>query len=93
VLRGGAPRFCTRSMPESHLEAAKLEMHSSPKKSRGETEKEVLSGWRGRGDGRDPCNCCMSQSLDQEELSRLSTPATGIVVMYNERLEELNQHA
>jgi hypothetical protein len=31
------------------LEATKSEQHSSPDESRGDTEKKVLSGWRGRG--------------------------------------------
>jgi hypothetical protein len=51
VLGGGAPRFYTRSMPESNLEVAKSERYSSLDKSRGENEVEVLSGWRGRGGG------------------------------------------
>jgi hypothetical protein len=36
--------FYTRSMAEMDSEAAKSERHSSPDKSRGETEKKVLSG-------------------------------------------------
>jgi hypothetical protein len=41
-------RFYTRLASESDSKAAKSEMHSSPDKSRRETKKEVLSGWRGR---------------------------------------------
>jgi hypothetical protein len=40
--------FYTRLTSESDSKAAKLERHSSLDKSRGETEKEVLSRWRGR---------------------------------------------
>jgi hypothetical protein len=41
-------RFYTRLTPQSDSKAVKSERHSSLNKSRGETEKEVLSGWRGR---------------------------------------------
>jgi hypothetical protein len=41
-------RFYTRLMLESDAKAVKSEMHSSPDKSRRETEKEVLSGWKRR---------------------------------------------
>jgi hypothetical protein len=44
----------TRLMSESDSKAAKLERHSSPDKSRGETEKEVLS--EDEGDQTDLCN-------------------------------------
>jgi hypothetical protein len=44
-------RFYTRLMLESDAKAVKSEMHSSPNKSRRETEKEVLSGWKGRRGG------------------------------------------
>jgi hypothetical protein len=46
-------RFYTRLASESDSKAAKSEMHSSPDKSRRETKKEVLSGWRGRWGGSD----------------------------------------
>jgi hypothetical protein len=41
-------RFYTRLASESDSKAAKSERHSSPDKSRRETKKGVLSGWRGR---------------------------------------------
>jgi hypothetical protein len=41
-------RFYTRLASESDSKAEKSERHSSPDKSRRETKKEVLSGWRGR---------------------------------------------
>jgi hypothetical protein len=67
-------------MSESDSKAAKSERHSSLDKSRGETE-EVLS--EDEGDRRDLWNYCMSQYLDYEELSKLPTPTTGVVAMYN----------
>jgi hypothetical protein len=50
MLEGVAMKFYTRSTPESDSEAAKSERHSSPDKSRGEIEKEVLSEWREKGE-------------------------------------------
>jgi hypothetical protein len=46
-------RFYTRLMSDSDSKAAKSYRHSSPDKSRRETKKEVLSGWRGRWGGSD----------------------------------------
>lgn len=59
MLGGGASGFYTRSSPKSDSGAVKLERHSSPDRSMGETEKVVLSGGEGE-EGRDLCNCCMS---------------------------------
>jgi hypothetical protein len=44
-------RFYTRLTSKSNSKAVKSERHSSPDKNRGETEKEVLSGWRERWGG------------------------------------------
>jgi hypothetical protein len=55
-------RFYTRLTSKSDSKAAKLERHSSPDKSTGENEEEVLS--EDEGDRRDLCNYCMSQYLD-----------------------------
>jgi hypothetical protein len=65
MLGGGVPRVYTMSTPETQ------KSWSSPDKSKGNTEREVL------------CHCYMSLSVYQDEPSILPILATAIATWYD----------